>query len=316
MVFSAAYKKRTGPLTPPLTFLILFLLSPGWCRGAEPASVIIISSSDIGPYKAAKQGLNKVFTQTQPALTVDGYDLERMQPDALARAIRLKKPGVIIAIGTLAHNFVRENVPDIPVVFCMVLVPAASNPNMTGISMDVPAAVKLDRMRKILPNAKKIGVIYSPASAAWYTAVARASAELGLTVTGRQIASQEEFPDALKGLYPQIDYLLMIPDAMVYIPQSVQFTLLESLRNKFPVVGLSASYVKAGALASFDCDYEDLGRQAGETALRLLAGETPAGIQTAGPRKTDTYLNIRTAKRLGVKLPPAVVGEAAGVFGN
>jgi len=46
------------------------------------------------------------------------------------------------------------------------------------------------------------------------------------------------------------------------------------------------------------------------------AGETPAGIPPAGPRKTNTYLNSRTARRLGVKLPPAIVGEAAAVFGD
>jgi len=319
MTFAAAHKGRDGaPAARPAVFTVfcLFLLFPGWGSAAGPAAVAVIFSSDIGPYNLAKGGLTRFLTQKRPALIVNKYNLEQMKPDALAQEIGLKRPAVIIAIGTPAQNFAREYVPGIPVVFCMVLVPSGSRPNMTGVSMDVPARVKLEKMRKILPKAKKVGVIYSPASAAWYDAVARVCGELGLKMAGRKIASEGEFPDALKDLYPQIDYLLMIPDSMVYIPQSVQFTLLESLRNKFPVVGLSASYVKAGALASFDCDYEDLGMQAGEIALRLLAGETPAGIPPAGPRKTNTYLNSRTARRLGVKLPPAIVGEAAAVFGD
>lgn len=307
--------RRSSPAFLPV--LVLSILFPCCCSGAGPASVsVIFSSEKIGPYKLARQALEKFFAQRQPALTINDYDLERIKPGTLVREIQLKRPAVIVAIGTPAQNFARENIPDIPVVFCMVLIPTALTPNMTGVSMDVPAAVKLKKMREILPNAKKVGVIYSPASAAWYDAVVRACDELGLKAAGRRIESGSEFPDVLKNFYPQIDYLLMIPDSLVYIPQSVQFTLLESLRNKFPVVGLSASYVKAGALASFDCDYEDLGRQAGEVALLLLAGATPAGIPPAGPQKTNFYLNIRTARRLGVKLPPVIVGEAAGVFGD
>ena len=81
MVFPAAHKGRIGRLTAPLAVLLVFILFTGRGRGAEPASVLIISSSDVGPYKAAKQGLNKVFTQAQPALTVGEYDMERIKPD-------------------------------------------------------------------------------------------------------------------------------------------------------------------------------------------------------------------------------------------
>jgi len=109
---------------------------------------------------------------------------------------------------------------------------------------------------------------------------------------------------------------LMIPDPKIYFPRSVEYLLLESLRKRFPVVGLSRLYTKAGALLSFDCDYKDLGRQAGEIALRILDGENPADIQPQRPGKIKFSLNLLTAERLGIKIPSVIITEASEVFGK
>jgi len=65
----------------------------------------------------------------------------------------------------------------------------------------------------------------------------------------------------------------MVADTKIYFPKSIEHLLREGLSRKIPVIGLSSSYTKAGSLISFDCDYEDLGRQTAEFALRILAGE-------------------------------------------
>ena len=159
-------------------------------------------------------------------------------------------------------------------------------------------------------------MIYSPKSSWRYEETTEACKELGVQLIGRKIESGKEFTGALKEISRQIDCFLMIPDSKIYFPKSVEYLLLESLREKIPVVGLSSRYTKAGALFSFDCDYNDLGRQAANIALKIFNGENPADIKPVKPRKINLSLNIITAKRMRIKIPPRIIKEASEVFGK
>ena len=75
-----------------------------------------------------------------------------------------------------------------------------------------------------------------------------------------------------------IDILWAVSDRTVFNPQARQYILLNTLRNKVPFMGLSASYVKAGALFALSLDYEDIGYQTGELASRIIAGEQTSSI--------------------------------------
>lgn len=108
----------------------------------------------------------------------------------------------------------------------------------------------------------------------------------------------------------------MIADTTLYLPQVTEYLLLESLRAKFPVIGLSSCYTKAGAVLSFDCDYKDLGRQAGEISLRILQGENPSNIPIARPEKIKFSLNLSAAERMNIKIPDSIIKQASEVFGK
>jgi putative ABC transport system substrate-binding protein len=123
-------------------------------------------------------------------------------------------------------------------------------------------------------------------------------------------------PDAFKELWRQIDCFLIIPDSRVYSAKSVEYLLVEAFRKTIPVIGLSSSYTKAGALISFECDYEDLGEQAAEIALKILNGEDPAKIKYLGPKKINFSLNLLAAQRLDIKISSDVIKEAKEVFGE
>jgi len=82
------------------------------------------------------------------------------------------------------------------------------------------------------------------------------------------------------------------------------------------VVGLSSTYVRAGALISFDCDYEDLGRQAAELALGKLERERKVDTRFVRPRKVKFFLNQLTAEILGINIPPEMIEQASEVFGK
>jgi putative ABC transport system substrate-binding protein len=79
------------------------------------------------------------------------------------------------------------------------------------------------------------------------------------------------------------------------------------------LLGLSAAHVRAGTLAAIIVDYEDVGRQTGEMAGRVLRGTAPDDVPVAAPRRVSVTLNLRTAEHLGLTLDPALVENASEV---
>ncbi len=294
-----------------LIAIFYYALSTGWCSAADRAVVAVIFSSNIEPYQQAWKGFQEFFDQKKLALEVSEYNLKEKQPEEIYSKINKEKPDLVFTLGSAASKLAKEKIENIPVLFCMVLDPEALiGPNITGVSMNIPAGMKLKNLKRVLPDVIKIGLIYLPKLNQQYKEILHASEEFGFQLITKKITSGNELPSALKEISQQIDCFLMIPDPEIYFPQSVSYLLLESLRNKFIVVGLSSFYTKAGALVSFDCDYNDLGLQAGEIALRILKGEKPKNIKLLTPEKIKISVNLITAERLGIKISEDILKEA------
>ena len=95
-------------------------------------------------------------------------------------------------------------------------------------------------------------------------------AELGLELVPIPVRSEAEVVEKIDELDGKVDLLWSVADPTVFTPQSVRYILLHTLRSKIPLIGLSPSYVRAGALMSLSADYRDVGRQSGEQAVRIL----------------------------------------------
>ena len=118
--------------------------------------------------------------------------------------------------------------------------------------------------------------------------------------------TEAQVVDKLADLEGKIDLLWSVADPTVFTPQSVRYILLNTLRSRIPFIGLSPSYVRAGALLSLSCDYRDVGRQAGEQAVQVLRGSKPQQIPMTYPRTVSTYLNLNTEKTLNLKIADPV----------
>lgn len=277
----------------------------------------VIFSSGLKPYRESWEGIKEFLEAEKVTLWAAEHNLKEKKPKEVFSKIRSERPDVVFTLGTRASKLAKEGLEDLPVVFSMVLDPGMIvGSNITGVSLDIPAGMKLKEVKRILPDVKRIGLIYSPGTISKYREISQVCQELDLQLITGKIDDRKDLPGALKEIAGQIDCFLMIPDPKIYFPRSVEYLLLESLRKRFPVVGLSRLYTKAGALLSFDCDYKDLGRQAGEIALRILDGENPADIQPQRPGKIKFSLNLLTAERLGIKIPSVIITEASEVFGK
>ncbi len=294
-------------------FLAACVLLIGIAQACAGGVAIILSMNN-----DSVQGMQESFLSTladrsfaeQPTV----YNLKEKDAATITSLVQAQAPVMALAVGSEAAKLVKS-LQGIPGVYTIVTNNAEFDAaNLTGISIDVPPQLRLELVKSVLPDVKRIGVLYSQATAQNFDEIAAAGKSAGLAIVGRSVATEGDFLPAVQALMGgQADCILMIIDTKVYFGQSVKTMLLESLKNKVPVVGLSMMFTKAGAAMSVDCDYHDLGRQAGEIAARILKGEKPSAIRSQRPRKAQYSLNMQMITQLGKSLAGSAVSGASEV---
>ena len=159
-------------------------------------------------------------------------------------------------------------------------------------------------------------MIYSEQTSSLAAEISQECSKFGYTVTAKKINSGDEISTALHEISSHIDCFLMIPDAAIYFPKSVEYLLLEGLKRRFAVIGLSSFYTRAGAFASFDCDYKYLGNQTAEMAMKILNGQSLLEIPPEPPDMATFSINLLVAEKIGIKIPLTTIKEAKEVFGR
>lgn len=299
----------------PLIFFAWMFLT-GFCFAAEKAAVTIILSSDAEPYLKAEQGFKEFCDKQQIKLRTSEYVIKTESAEEICSRINSERPDIIFVLGTKALQSVQK-IRNIPVIFSLVLNPQIKQgSNITGVYMDVPVLLKLQEIKNILPNVKKIGLIYSSESSGYYEEAVNACKQEGLELLMKKIDVDKEFPVALDDISAGMDCFLMVPDSKLYFQESIKYLLSESLTKKFPVIGLSYFYTNAGALISFDCDYSDIGRQAGVAAVKILKGVKPGNIPSVQPEKIQFSVNVSVAERLDIKISQEILAKAGEVYGK
>jgi putative ABC transport system substrate-binding protein len=300
--------------------------------GALPADdgrivpILVLESRHIKAYDAALSGFEEALNRKgfRPQLTsyILNEDLQTTeQLSALARGMGAR---VVLALGTDAARFAKDADLDIPSVFSMVSEPGASGllnsggqagGAITGACLDVPVREQFMSLIDVVPGAKRIGVVYNPAETQLIVDEGRAVANrMNLGFVSQAVGSEAEVPKALSELRPKIDALWLVGDRTVLNTQSLQYVFLFAFQNNLPLIGLSEHFVKMGALFAVGPDYEDIGRQSGELAARILAGEEPQDLSYVSPRKVLLSLNLRTAEIIGLHIPDNVVRSASATY--
>ena len=295
---------------------------------AEGVTVAVIKSRDIAPYNAAWEGVKETLERKGISFHITEYDLggNLEKGNAITGAIKTSHPDIVLTLGTAATQVARQDIKDIPIVFCVILNPVASGlvnsmrssgNNLTGASIDIPPETQFERLRAIVPGLRKIGTLYNPREMGPVIHEASAVAErMGLELVTVEVKSEKDVPDALASLEKGIDALWMTADSIVYTPSSIRFILLYTLRGRIPFMGLSPSYVRAGTLFALSIDYRDVGRQAGGLVMEIIEGKKPAELPITVPRKTYLTLNLITAERIDLKLSPDILEGADEIIGE
>lgn len=300
---------HTNRLMLRIIILILFLLIvPSVISSADHPYILVIQSLGISPYNEALAGFRSALEAKARGV---GYAVLRV--NEADQAIRERKPDMILAIGAEALRKGKKY-QHIPLVHLMVLNPHSvlrNERNVTGVSMVVSPERQLSAIRRVLPDARRIGVLFDPDKSGSFLKRAMSSARaLRMEIRAREVTSPKEVADSLLALKGTVDAIWMIPDTTAITPDTIEAVMLFSMRNGIPVCSFSAKYVGVGALMSVEASPFDMGRQAGEMAARILSGAKAADLQPTEVEHPVLTVNETVLRKLRLKMSDDVRARA------
>ncbi len=316
-MWMAAHPARSAWLRIVLGSLVLTVLAGR--VSAESPRVVVLSTQDVGPYQEVIAGFRQALTKQAATAQIDVVSLQGNTQKAHEMVAEIKKqpPSLLVALGSLAAQAAVREGGETPILASMILAAdeLPKSANATAVILDFPLETQFQWLQRILPGSATLGVLYHPQeNVAKVQAATRVAKGMGLTLIGRGVESPRDLPDAIENLFRSIDVLWGVADQTVMTPQTAEPILLASLRNKIPLVGLSTSWVKAGALYALDRNYSDIGLQCGELAVKILSGTKAGSIPVTGPRKVAYSLNLKTASLLNMELPEDIIKGAQQII--
>ena len=190
--------------------------------------------------------------------------------------------------------------------------------NITGLSMLLTdlAAKQLEILKKAIPYAAHIGVLWNPATPSHSLALKAlepASEKLGIQLQMVPVLRAEEFDSAFAAMTAQhLDCFLIVPAVLFFSHRALLAEL--SLKHRLGGVSQQKDFVEAGGLMSYGADTLDLYRRSASYVDRILKGEKPADLPVQQPTKYELVINLKTANALGLEIPATILALADKVI--
>ena len=279
-------------------------------------NIVAIKDSEIVPYTQALNGFKSVSHATINEYVVRESNNDRSE---LINEIISEAPDLILAIGLESTLLVQNEFGDIPIVYCMVMDPEnhefINKKNITGVSLRVPVRDQILKLRTIMPDIKKLGVIYNPLNTRYIIKEAKNTLnDLDIKLFKEKVKSEKSIPRALRKLTGKIDALLLIPDKTVLTNQSFKFIVLRTIANNIPLIAHSEKLVQAGALIAVCPDYYNIGKQTAIIANDILHKQKNSLPQVVEPESRNLIINLKTADSIGINIPGELLSSAKKIF--
>ncbi len=271
---------------------------PAWGK-----KVALVLSRSLGPYQLAAQGFESKSPSEIQTFNMEGK-LERGQQ--IMASLSPEVFSEVVCIGSEAlHSAETYLTAKIPVLYTMVLDSHhLKGQKAGGVLMQVAPEDQFEKIEKLIPGTKKVGVIYNPAFSREAINQARTAAKnKNLTLMPIAVDGKSQVAMALEKLQlGKVDVIWSVVDETMAQPEVVAQTIQFTLEKKIAFIGISVYQVKAGALMAFSADFKDLGAQTAQLAGKMMKSGMADSIET--PRSAITYINTRTQKILGLKSFP------------
>jgi putative tryptophan/tyrosine transport system substrate-binding protein len=307
---------------------------PIMARGQQSMPVVGILAAPAPPYaenvSAIRRGLNETgFVEGRNVAIEFRWaegQLDRLP--ALAADLVKRQVAVIITVGGAAPLAAAKNATSmIPIVFHMGADPVRlgyvksfNRPggNVTGISLlsVALAAKRLEVLRELVPAARTVGLLTNPTNSNAETVVPelRATAgALGIDLVVGHSNSNGDADVAFESFVRGRVQAVLVDADPVLLSRRQQITALAA-RHSVPTIYVTRLYVEGGGLMSYGASVPDAYREAGVYAGKILKGTHPADLPVMQPTKFELVINLKTAKALGLDVPPILLARADEVI--
>jgi putative ABC transport system substrate-binding protein len=237
-------------------------------------------------------------------------------------------PDVIAASSTPVVAALKQATRTIPVVFSAVNDPAGQGfvaslarpgGNITGFSyVDFPIIGKwLDIIKEIVPRVRRMTIMFNPETAPYYHIFLRefgaAATPLGAELSAMPVRNNAEIEAAATAFAREPDGgLIAAPDPFINTHRDVIIALAQ--RHRLPALFGFRQHVREGALVSYGPDSADIVRRSASYIDRVLRGEKPADLPVQAPTKYELAINLKSAKAIGLTVPPTLLARADEVI--
>jgi putative ABC transport system substrate-binding protein len=244
----------------------------------------------------------------------------------LARELIASRVDVIVASPSTALRAAMEATATIPIVFAEVSQPvrrgfvaSLSRPggNVTGLENAAIDLIpkRLELLKELVPGATRVAVLLEPEylppdiTQGMLDDCKRASRALGLRLETFEVRTSEDFDTAFARIrQSRAEGVTFIPSPLFY-HQRLRIADL-AIKHRLPLVAQLRAYAEAGALLAYDSNWRQMYRQVAMYVDRILRGAKPADLPVQEPATFDLVINLKTAKALGLTIPPSLLARA------
>jgi putative tryptophan/tyrosine transport system substrate-binding protein len=325
--------RRTVAAGSALLFLLAGLC--GGCRKSAPQlyTMALFQITDAPTLNEVRKGFIQCLMDSGLREGVDIRLLVRNAMGDIGEARRIAqefvnlKADLVVPLSTQCLQAAILAAPRAPILFTSVANPhllgvgnSLDGPGrkITGVASTAPVKQTLAFIREVIPGARKIGTIWTPAelNSEYYLRLLReGAAEWGFDVVAVPVANSNEV--LLSGqmlLNKKVDLIFPISDNT--INASYESLGRMARDNAMPLFGGSPLFTRLGACAAMGWDFFEMGYKAGEIAVRIKKGEDPAGIPIQSMSRVRLHLNLAAARVQGVAFSPQVLARADEIIGE
>jgi putative ABC transport system substrate-binding protein len=254
-------------------------------------------------------------------------DLDRIH--AFARELVSLQPDLIVGHTTQVVAALQNETKTIPIVFVVVADPVGSKfvaslprpgGNITGfINIEASLAGKwIETLKDIVPGVTRVALMFNPETgpiAYYQQPFETAARSSGIESTAAPVRNEAD----IERIFASLDNkpktgLVMLPDIFTATPRNLELVISLAARYRVPAVYPYRYMVAAGGLVAYGVDPVDLFRRAPTYIDRILKGANPADLPVQLPTKFELAINLKTAKALGLDVPPSLLARADEVI--
>jgi len=247
-------------------------------------------------------------------------------PGLAAELVRLKMD-VIVTAAVPAIRAAKEATSTIPIIMAVVVDPVATGlvtslarpgGNITGLSVMTPELVgkQLEMLKEIVPKASRVAVLWNPTNQGnplQLRAAEGAARTLGMRLQPLEASTRREIDNAFAAMTKEGAAAVVVLVDVVFNEQWSRIAELAT-RGRLPMISALSETAEAGGLIAYGPSIADAFRRAATYVDKVLKGANPGDLPIEQPTKFDLVINLRTAKTLGVSIPPSLRQRADQVI--